>query len=119
MLAAHSLLDNYYFSIPFLRSSGNSLSLTHTAHSHIYSILSFLSTYKQQPSEPPSYYANLYRKHNLTGAHVIKLGPGNDDAAKECLRTWPGNCFFLVFLLSLSIKKTLNSLADIRTRKER
>ncbi|KAG0317606.1 Enzyme that catalyzes the fourth step in the histidine pathway [Linnemannia gamsii] len=40
-------------------------------------------------SEPPSYYANLYRKHNLTGAHVIKLGPGNDDAAKECLRTWP------------------------------
>ncbi|KAG9067951.1 Enzyme that catalyzes the fourth step in the histidine pathway [Linnemannia hyalina] len=36
-----------------------------------------------------SYYASLYRKHNLTGAHVIKLGPGNDDAAKECLRTWP------------------------------
>ncbi|KAG0281508.1 Enzyme that catalyzes the fourth step in the histidine pathway [Linnemannia exigua] len=40
-------------------------------------------------SEPPSYYADLYRKRNLTGAHVIKLGPGNDDAAKECLRTWP------------------------------
>ncbi|CAG8657816.1 13646_t:CDS:2 [Funneliformis mosseae] len=41
-------------------------------------------------SEKPSYYANLYKLHNLTGAHVIKLGPGNDDAAKECLTTWPG-----------------------------
>ncbi|KAF9115849.1 Enzyme that catalyzes the fourth step in the histidine pathway [Mortierella sp. AM989] len=40
-------------------------------------------------NEPPSYYAKLYRDNNLTGAHVIKLGPGNDDAAKECLRTWP------------------------------
>ncbi|KAF9181493.1 Enzyme that catalyzes the fourth step in the histidine pathway [Haplosporangium sp. Z 767] len=40
-------------------------------------------------SEPPSYYAKLYKDHNLTGAHVIKLGPGNDEAAKECLRTWP------------------------------
>ncbi|KAF9977106.1 Enzyme that catalyzes the fourth step in the histidine pathway [Actinomortierella ambigua] len=40
-------------------------------------------------SEPPSYYANLYRQHNLTGAHVIKLGPGNDEAASECLRAWP------------------------------
>ncbi|CAI2175678.1 19223_t:CDS:2 [Funneliformis geosporum] len=41
-------------------------------------------------SEKPSYYANLYKLHNLTGAHVIKLGPGNEEAAKECLTTWPG-----------------------------
>ncbi|KAG0264056.1 Enzyme that catalyzes the fourth step in the histidine pathway [Actinomortierella ambigua] len=40
-------------------------------------------------SEPPGYYAGLYKQHNLTGAHVIKLGPGNDDAALECLRAWP------------------------------
>ncbi|KAF8984949.1 Enzyme that catalyzes the fourth step in the histidine pathway [Entomortierella lignicola] len=39
--------------------------------------------------EPPGYYARLYRKYNLTGAHVIKLGPGNDEAAKECLSAWP------------------------------
>ncbi|TFK28743.1 N--5 [Coprinopsis marcescibilis] len=35
------------------------------------------------------YFAELYRKHNLTGAHVIKLGPGNDAATKEALAAWP------------------------------
>ncbi|BGP06408.1 hypothetical protein NBRC10512_001949 [Rhodotorula toruloides] len=39
---------------------------------------------------PSSYYADLYRKHNLTGGHVIKLGPGNDKAAREALQAWPG-----------------------------
>lgn len=41
-------------------------------------------------SHPPSYYASLYRQHNLTGAHVIKLGPRNDEAATEALKAWPG-----------------------------
>jgi len=41
-------------------------------------------------SQSPSYFANLYREHNLTGGHVIKLGPGNDAAAEEALKTWPG-----------------------------
>jgi phosphoribosylformimino-5-aminoimidazole carboxamide ribotide isomerase len=36
------------------------------------------------------YYANLYKENGLTGAHVIMLGKGNDDAAKEALRVWPG-----------------------------
>ncbi|KAJ3080781.1 Enzyme that catalyzes the fourth step in the histidine pathway [Quaeritorhiza haematococci] len=40
-------------------------------------------------SNPPSYYANLYRTHSLHGAHVIKLGPNNDIAAKEALSAWP------------------------------
>ncbi|KAI8847051.1 hypothetical protein BC829DRAFT_375739 [Chytridium lagenaria] len=40
-------------------------------------------------SERPAYYANLYREHNLHGAHVIKLGSGNDEAAKEALGAWP------------------------------
>jgi phosphoribosylformimino-5-aminoimidazole carboxamide ribotide isomerase len=39
---------------------------------------------------PASHYAGLYQKHNLRGGHVVKLGPGNDEAAKEALRTWPG-----------------------------
>ncbi|OJJ64859.1 hypothetical protein ASPSYDRAFT_140277 [Aspergillus sydowii CBS 593.65] len=39
---------------------------------------------------PAGHYASLYQKHNLRGGHVVKLGPGNDDAAKEALRTWPG-----------------------------
>ena len=39
---------------------------------------------------PPAYYAELYKKDNLTGGHVIKLGPGNDDAAREALAAWRG-----------------------------
>lgn len=37
---------------------------------------------------PPSYYADLYRKHDLTGGHVIKLGPKNDEAARQALQAW-------------------------------
>jgi phosphoribosylformimino-5-aminoimidazole carboxamide ribotide isomerase len=32
----------------------------------------------------------LYKKHDLTGGHVIKLGPKNDEAAKEAIKTWQG-----------------------------
>ncbi|KAG7105171.1 1-(5-phosphoribosyl)-5-[(5-phosphoribosylamino)methylideneamino] like protein [Verticillium longisporum] len=39
---------------------------------------------------PPAHFAALYRDHDLTGAHVIMLGPGNDVAAKESLKAWPG-----------------------------
>ncbi|TFK43533.1 Phosphoribosylformimino-5-aminoimidazole carboxamide ribotide isomerase [Crucibulum laeve] len=35
-------------------------------------------------------FARMYKEHNLEGGHVIKLGPGNDDAAKEALAAWPG-----------------------------
>jgi len=38
----------------------------------------------------PSWFAGLYRKDNLTGGHIIKLGPGNDSAAEEALSAWPG-----------------------------
>ncbi|KAH7914356.1 Phosphoribosylformimino-5-aminoimidazole carboxamide ribotide isomerase [Hygrophoropsis aurantiaca] len=41
-------------------------------------------------SQPPRYFAELYKTHSLHGGHVIKLGPGNDDAAKEALAAWPG-----------------------------
>lgn len=41
--------------------------------------------------QPPAYFANLYKKHNLRGGHIIKLGPGNDDAAKEALQAWPSS----------------------------
>nr|KAJ3422000.1 Enzyme that catalyzes the fourth step in the histidine pathway [Polyrhizophydium stewartii] len=40
-------------------------------------------------SHPPAYYAGLYRGNGLRGAHVIKLGPGNDAAAREALAAWP------------------------------
>ncbi|OMJ17715.1 1-(5-phosphoribosyl)-5-[(5-phosphoribosylamino)methylideneamino] imidazole-4-carboxamide isomerase [Smittium culicis] len=40
-------------------------------------------------SKPSSYYAELYKKHCLIGGHLIKLGPGNDLAAVEALKSWP------------------------------
>ncbi|WP_422138830.1 phosphoribosylformimino-5-aminoimidazole carboxamide ribotide isomerase [Endozoicomonas sp. ALC020] len=35
-------------------------------------------------------FADLYRQKQLTGGHVIKLGPGNEDAAASALSAWPG-----------------------------
>lgn len=40
--------------------------------------------------KPSSYFAEMYRRDNLTGGHIIKLGPGNDEAAKAALKSWPG-----------------------------
>ncbi len=36
------------------------------------------------------HFAALYRDAGLTGAHLIMLGPGNEDAAREALAAWPG-----------------------------
>ncbi|GAB5353610.1 hypothetical protein AAMO2058_000049900 [Amorphochlora amoebiformis] len=35
------------------------------------------------------YFASLYQKDGLKGGHVIMLGPGNEEAALEALRTYP------------------------------
>ena len=40
--------------------------------------------------KPPAYFAELYRRDDLPGGHVIKLGPGNDEAAAEALAAYPG-----------------------------
>jgi len=40
--------------------------------------------------QPPSYFATLFRKDNMTGGHIIMLGPGNEQAASEALAAWPG-----------------------------
>ncbi len=39
---------------------------------------------------PASHFAQLYRDNDLTGAHVIMLGLGNERAAQEALSAWPG-----------------------------
>jgi phosphoribosylformimino-5-aminoimidazole carboxamide ribotide isomerase len=39
---------------------------------------------------PARWFAELYRKDNLRGGHVIILGPGNEVAAREALSAWPG-----------------------------
>ena len=37
---------------------------------------------------PASHFAKLYKDNGLYGAHVIMLGPGNEDAVREALQTW-------------------------------
>ena len=37
-----------------------------------------------------SWYAELYKKDNLRGGHVIMLGPGNEAEARAALRAYPG-----------------------------
>jgi len=37
-----------------------------------------------------AHFARLYAKDNLRGGHVIKLGAGNDEAAREALDAFPG-----------------------------
>ena len=39
----------------------------------------------------PGYYAKLYQADQLTGGHVIMLGPNNETAAREALEAWPDN----------------------------
>lgn len=37
----------------------------------------------------PEWFAKKYQKANLFGGHIIKLGEGNDVAAKKALDAWP------------------------------
>jgi len=39
--------------------------------------------------QPAEWYAQLYARDGLDGGHVIKLGPGNDDAARSALAAYP------------------------------
>ena len=43
-----------------------------------------------ETGQPPEWFARLYRQDNLTGGHVIQLGPGNRQAAEAALSAWPG-----------------------------
>ncbi len=38
----------------------------------------------------PAHFAKIYKADNLRGGHIIKLGPGNEDAARAALAAWPG-----------------------------
>ncbi len=41
-------------------------------------------------NNPASWYAKRYKKDNLTGGHIIRLGRGNNEAALDAISTWPG-----------------------------
>lgn len=43
-----------------------------------------------QADKPADWFADLYRRDQLTGGHVIQLGPGNATAARSALSRWPG-----------------------------
>jgi phosphoribosylformimino-5-aminoimidazole carboxamide ribotide isomerase len=40
--------------------------------------------------KPAAWFADLYRRDDLKGGHVILLGAGNDAAAREALAAYPG-----------------------------
>jgi phosphoribosylformimino-5-aminoimidazole carboxamide ribotide isomerase len=42
-----------------------------------------------ESERPASWFASLYQRDRLIGGHVIKLGPGNDDAARSALAAYP------------------------------
>ena len=42
-----------------------------------------------ETDRPASYFAEIFQKDNLQGGHVIKLGAGNDDAARQALAAYP------------------------------
>jgi phosphoribosylformimino-5-aminoimidazole carboxamide ribotide isomerase len=39
---------------------------------------------------PAEWYAALYKRDGLAGGHLIMLGPGNDEAARDGLAAYPG-----------------------------
>ncbi|MDQ8191651.1 phosphoribosylformimino-5-aminoimidazole carboxamide ribotide isomerase [Roseibacillus persicicus] len=41
-------------------------------------------------SEGAAHFAEMFRRDDLRGGHVIQLGPGNRNAAQEALASWPG-----------------------------
>ncbi len=41
-------------------------------------------------AQPASWFAELYRRDGLRGGHVIMLGAGNENAAREALKAFPG-----------------------------
>jgi len=41
-------------------------------------------------SQSPGHFAAMYREDGLTGGHIIMLGGGNEQAAEEALRAYPG-----------------------------
>ncbi len=39
--------------------------------------------------QPPAWFAEMFARDDVRGGHVIKLGPGNDAAAREALGAYP------------------------------
>ena len=42
-----------------------------------------------ESTQTSDFYSNLYKKDNLKGGHIIKLGPNNEESAITALKAWP------------------------------
>lgn len=55
-------------------------------------------------SQSPGDFARLYKEKGLEGGHLIKLGPRNDEAARQALEAWPG-----LYTQSIIVTSPLNN----------
>jgi phosphoribosylformimino-5-aminoimidazole carboxamide ribotide isomerase len=62
--------------------------------------------------QPPSYYAAMYRRDRLFGGHVIMLGPGNEEAARQALAAFPGGLQIGGGITATNAKQWLDSGAS-------
>ncbi|KAE9410511.1 Phosphoribosylformimino-5-aminoimidazole carboxamide ribotide isomerase [Gymnopus androsaceus JB14] len=62
--------------------------------------------------QSPAEFARLYRDNQLDGGHVIKLGPGNDESAKQALAAWPGGLQIGGGITDVNAKEWLNAGAS-------
>ncbi|CAK9441365.1 uncharacterized protein LODBEIA_P52330 [Lodderomyces beijingensis] len=74
-----------------LKEDDNQADTPTTAEAPAHSVSSSSTRENFVSTKPSSFYAQLYRDHNVEGCHVIKLGsnPANDEAAQLACRTWP------------------------------
>jgi phosphoribosylformimino-5-aminoimidazole carboxamide ribotide isomerase len=68
------------------RAKERALASSSSSSSQTASIASLKTNFTSTLSS--AHYAELYQKNNLTGAHVIKLGPRNDEAALAAIEAW-------------------------------
>jgi len=63
---------------------------------YVFSFFLYPGFYHTARSRSAAYYAHLYKQNNLEGGHIIKLRPGNDVAALEAIKAWPGSTMLLI-----------------------
>src|SRR5436305_7387244 len=61
---------------------------------------------------PAGHFADMYKHNNAVGAHVVMLGPGNEQAAKEALSAWPEHLQIGGGITDENAKKWIDAGAD-------
>lgn len=63
-------------------------------------------------NQPAGHFARLYSDHGLVGGHVVKLGPGNEEAAKEALNEYRGKLHIAGGITDENAKEWINAGAE-------